>query len=92
MQRTAVDSDQIRSIGFDTTTKVMEIEFPRGSIYQYRGPKVEQHYAGLMQAASEGRSVGSYFNQNVRGCSFTEYTKGEFPPPGDAEPETDGED
>lgn len=73
MQRTQVDSDQIRSIGFEKG--ILEIEFPRGAVYQYEGPKVEDHYNTLMAAHGAGQSVGQAFNRHVRNCPVTKYKK-----------------
>lgn len=73
MIRTPVNSGQIQSIGFENG--ILEIEFPRGAVYQYEGEKVEQHHKGLMAAHEAGGSVGSYFNANVRNCPVTKYKR-----------------
>lgn len=65
MNRQAVQSSLIRSIGFEDG--VMEIEFPNRRVYRYTGPKVEEHFNGLMKAPS----VGAYFSANVRRCPDT---------------------
>ena len=83
MNRTKVDSEQIKSIGFDPSTGVLEIEFPRGAVYQYEGEKVQQHYTDLMAAHTAGESVGKVFNAKVRNCPHTKYKR--LPP--EAEPE-----
>jgi len=66
MIRTAVSSSNIRSIGYDTDSQVLEVEFHDGGVYQYYEvpPSVHQ---GLMSAASHG----SYLHIHVRdqyGC------------------------
>lgn len=74
MQRTAVTSSQLKSVGFENGT--MHIEFhPRkgspegtpGPVYSYTGPKVQEHYDRLiLEQASQGGSVGSYFIKQVK--------------------------
>ena len=61
MQRIPVNSSNLASVGYDQTSKVLEIEFHRGGIYQYLDvPEIE--YRGLMQADSHG----TYFRVNIR--------------------------
>jgi len=74
MKRTAVESSQIHSVGYDPATQNLEIQFIDrknkipGAIYQYSNvPEVV--YKGLMDAPS----VGSYFGQIVKGVYA--YTK-----------------
>ncbi len=69
MNRAPVTSSQIVSIGFDSATSTMEIEFTnRGlnrerpnSIYQYAQVTPEVHEA-LMKA----ESIGSHFIKNIK--------------------------
>ena len=61
MNRQFVSSSNIRSIGYDLLSKILEIEFHSGGIYQYSGVP-EHHYAGLMSAPSHG----TYFAQNIK--------------------------
>jgi hypothetical protein len=65
MNRKPVTSSNIRSIGFEAGA--MEIEFTNGRVYRYTGPRVQEHYDGLMAA----ESVGKYFGANVRSCKET---------------------
>lgn len=61
MNRIPVNSSDLRSVGYDETTKVLEIEFHGGQIYQYYGvPRAV--YEGLMQAASHGK----YFHAHIK--------------------------
>ena len=62
MNRTKVTSSNIASIGYDSETEVLEIEFLAGSVYQYDSVPREE-YDGLMLASSHGR----YFRQHIRG-------------------------
>jgi len=62
VERVRVQSSNIRSIGYDTESMVLEIEFHDGGVYQYSN--VPQHvYEGLMLASSKG----SYFHQRIKG-------------------------
>jgi hypothetical protein len=61
MQRQHISSTNLQSVGYDSTTQTLEIEFASGSIYDYAGvPKSE--YQNLMNASSHG----SYFHHNIR--------------------------
>jgi hypothetical protein len=61
MIRTAVKSKNLKSVGYDPTTSILEIEFNSGGIYTYDSVPQEIHDA-LMQAQSKG----SYFHTNIR--------------------------
>jgi hypothetical protein len=65
MQRKPVVSSNIRSIGFENGA--MEIEFANQRVYRYTGPKVREHYDGLIAATSPGK----YFAASVRTCPET---------------------
>jgi hypothetical protein len=61
MERIAVSSSMISSVGYDADTQVLEIEFNNTRIYQYL--KVPSPiYEGLIQA----ESPGNYFNTEIR--------------------------
>ena len=68
MQRTPVTSSQISSIGYDATTKTLEIEFKRfkpgfsGSVYQYADVPPEAH-EGLIGS----ESIGIAFKSQIKG-------------------------
>jgi len=61
MQRTPVSSSDLRSVGYDAATNVLEIEFHNSSIYVYMGVP-SSHYQGLMSAPSKG----SYFATHIK--------------------------
>jgi len=62
MNRIAVQSSNIRSVGYDPGSSTLQVEFSSGSVCQYLNvPKDE--YEGLMRASSKGR----YFNTNIKG-------------------------
>ena len=61
MKRTPVTSSNLRSVGYDHQSGVLEIEFLSGGVYQYFG--VPEHiHAGLMAASSHG----SYFSAHIK--------------------------
>jgi len=54
MERKPVTSSNLRSVGYNETNKILEIEFHKGGIYQYlEVPK--EIYEELMKAPSQGR-------------------------------------
>ena len=60
MIKKEVESSNIALIGYDKESKVLEIEFKNGGIYQYfKVP--EEEYDDLIKAESHG----SYFNRNI---------------------------
>ncbi|HEY4515418.1 MAG TPA: KTSC domain-containing protein [Candidatus Paceibacterota bacterium] len=60
MQRHPVSSSNISSIGYDSQTAILEVEFTSGDVYQYFN--VPEHlYNGLLQAASPGQ----FLNINI---------------------------
>ncbi|MEP1150905.1 MAG: KTSC domain-containing protein [Balneola sp.] len=62
MNRTAVDSSNIASIGYDDATQTLEIEFLNGSVYQYFDVP-QQVYNELMGQGSKGQ----YLARNIKG-------------------------
>lgn len=54
MEREFVHSSNLRSVGYDQETNVLEIEFKGGEIYQYYNVPFEI-YQGLMAAPSKGQ-------------------------------------
>lgn len=61
MQRKAVDSTTMRSVGYQAKSRILEIEFDSGMVYQYVGVPAKV-YAQLLRAESKGR----YFNGEIR--------------------------
>jgi KTSC domain len=61
VERQPVKSRILRSVGYDDKTKILEIEFLSGLVYQYSGvpPKV---YADLMHSDE----IGKYFSEKIR--------------------------
>lgn len=65
MQREPVDSEAIRSIGYDIDRRVLEVEFHGGAVYRYFDVP-DEVYVELMQAAS----LGEAFAHRVRNAGF----------------------
>ena len=65
MERQSVSSSNLASIGYDTTSNTLEVEFYNGSIYQYFDVP-EHEYQALMCAESKGR----YFDANIKKGGF----------------------
>lgn len=61
MERTRVLSSNVCSIGYDCDSRILEIEFKGGSVYQYRGVP-ESIFTQLLNAASKG----SFFHLNIK--------------------------
>lgn len=61
MLRTPVSSSNIYSIGYDSITCTLEVQFNTGAIYQYYNVP-QSIYSGLMSAASHG----SYLHAHVK--------------------------
>ncbi|HGY5869764.1 TPA: KTSC domain-containing protein [Citrobacter farmeri] len=61
MIRQSVSSSNLQSVGYDPTTRVLEIAFIGGGIYQYHGVPATT-YQSLMSAPSKG----SFFARCIR--------------------------
>jgi hypothetical protein len=59
--RTAVESSNIKSVGYDAGTQTLEVEFNHGTLYRYAGVPTET-YEAMMKA----ESAGKFFASNVR--------------------------
>jgi hypothetical protein len=62
MNRVPVSSSNLVSVGYDSESKVLEIEFQSGSVYQYFNVPANI-YSGLMSAASHGRYFDAYIKK-----------------------------
>lgn len=62
MERTFVKSSQIRSVGYEPSSKTLEVEFHGGGIYQYNNVPSEKH-SSLVGAPS----AGTYFHSQIKG-------------------------
>jgi hypothetical protein len=61
MERHAVSSSNVASIGYDGDGQVLEVEFHTGAVYRYFD--VPGH---VVEALASAGSVGSYFATYVR--------------------------
>ena len=61
MRRRHVESEALRSVGYDAKRHVLEIEFNSGEVYRYFGVPASVHVE-LMDAESHGE----YFSHHVR--------------------------
>lgn len=61
INRLAVDSTNLASVGYDRDARVLEVEFRTGSIYRYRAVPADV-FADLMSAPSKGR----FFAREIR--------------------------
>jgi len=58
---TVIGSSSIKSVGYDAASKMLEIEFSQGTVYQY--PDVPQEVYNDFAAAE---SAGSFFHANIK--------------------------
>jgi len=61
MHRTPVSSSNIRSVGYDIDSSVLEVEFNGGEVYQYYGVP---HY--LFEQFMAASSLGSFLYEHIR--------------------------
>lgn len=65
MKREHVESSNIESIGYDSNSQTLEIEFLNGSIYQYFDVPMNIH-EGLLNADSQGKYLAHSIKGNFR--------------------------
>lgn len=61
MDRSPVKSSNIKSVGYDPKTKLLEVEFHTGAVHQYEDVSPQKH-ARMLKA----KSIGGYFQVNIR--------------------------
>jgi hypothetical protein len=66
MERTPVASSDVASVGYESDSATLEVEFLNGAIYQYFGVP-EDIYQGLMNAGSKG----SFLSQAVKKSGYS---------------------
>lgn len=62
MTRQPVKSGIISSLGYDSKSSTLEVEFKSGDVWQYEGVELQQWNSLLMAA-----SIGKYFLENIKG-------------------------
>lgn len=70
MRRDHVQSTVISTVGYDTTTAMLEIEFTSGDLYRYYAVPPSAH-RGLLAAESAGR----FFAERIRSVYPTEQVR-----------------
>lgn len=65
MYRTTVNSSNIKSIGYDKISSVLEVEFTSGDVYQYFNVP-EFLYQQFLQASSHGQFLNDHIRYNYR--------------------------
>jgi hypothetical protein len=68
MERIPVQSSNVASIGYDLDSSTLEVEFLKGSIYQYFGVP-ESIYAGLINAPSKGTYLDQFIKKAGYACT-----------------------
>ena len=63
MNRSPVASSNVSSIGYDTVTETLEVEFLSGRVYQYYGVPDHLHEQ-IMQASSKGQFLNYYIKNS----------------------------
>lgn len=71
MNRTPVKSSNLSSVGYDSATQTLEVEFHSTGVYQYLNVPAYRH-AGLMSAASHGEYFDAYIKKG--GYSYHKLT------------------
>ncbi len=61
MRRERLDSSSVASAGYDAATRVLEVEFRNGGVYQYLEVPDEE-FEGFITAPSKGR----YLNTEIK--------------------------
>jgi len=65
MKRTAVNSSNVNSIGYDEEKNILEVEFKDRSVYQYFQVG-KQIYLGLCKASS----IGGYLDKYIKRAGY----------------------
>lgn len=65
MDREPVESEALRSVGYDPRARILEIEFSDGDVYRYFDVPPELHL-DLMRAPSHG----AFFARRIRDAGF----------------------
>ena len=63
MNKSSVASSNVSSIGYDSITQTLEVEFLSGRVYQYYGVPDHLHEQ-IMQASSKGQFLNYYIKNS----------------------------
>ena len=72
IERQPVESSNLRSVGYDSASETLDVEFANTMVFRYLDVPVDAH-AELMAAAS----IGSHFAKAIRGKYLSEKLTGE---------------
>lgn len=61
MKRLPVKSSNIAAIGYDSTSKTLEVEFHTGAAYSY-----ENVPSSVVRAFRKAQSIGGYFAKQIK--------------------------
>jgi hypothetical protein len=61
MERTRVKSGHLLSVGYDTATRTLEIEFKNGAVYQYENVSPQKFHA-----FANADSLGEYLAKKIK--------------------------
>lgn len=65
MQRQPVESSNLASVGYDTNSEILEVEFKKSGVYRYFNvPQIE--HERLIGAHALGTTIGKYFSANIK--------------------------
>lgn len=62
LEMTAVESNQVESVGYDGAAQTLAVKFRRGGVYLYKGVPANEH-TELMAAPS----IGSHLAKRIKG-------------------------
>ncbi len=66
----AVESNQVKAIGYDEATKTLAVTFTRGTGAIYHYPDVSKETFDSFKAAE---SIGKFFGQHIKNLPFKKY-------------------
>jgi hypothetical protein len=69
MDRVAVESSNVKSIGYDPAEKLLEVEFKGGGVYQF-GPVPSEEHQALMVAKSKGGYIARHIKPRFKGMKL----------------------
>ncbi len=73
MERAAVASGALKSVGYDAGTRVLEVEFRTGRVYQYEDVPPETH-AWLLRVENKGGFLNRMIIDRFRALEVTPLT------------------
>jgi hypothetical protein len=76
MERHSVESSLLKNAGYDPHDQILEVEFPKGGVYQYLGFPQEK-----WDAFNAAESKGKYFLKEIRGVHACKKMPEEKPSP-----------